>query len=76
MTAADTAAPNSSMQTSKASAVAPSVPPLRPRRKLFAALFVTFGLWVSAMLAMYFVTIFPHHHRLTIHVQPYESRPH
>ena len=34
--------------------------PLKPRRGLFVLLLTVFGLWVAALLVMYFTTVYPH----------------
>ena len=47
--------------------VAPDMPPRR-RRLLLAVLWVVFALWVAALLAMYFVTVYPQRH-------PHDGRP-
>ena len=33
--------------------------PFKPQRKLFVVLMIVFGLWVAALVAMYFGTVYP-----------------
>ena len=37
-------------------------PALRPRKRLFVALCVIFGLWVIFLIALYFKTVYPMRH--------------
>jgi len=48
------------------------VTPMRPRKGLFIALMTLFFLWVSAMLVMYFTTVYPHRHGAKPASQPSE----
>ncbi len=45
-----------------------SLMPPRRRRLIFAVLWVVFALWVAALLAMYFATVYPQRH-------PHDGRP-
>ena len=45
----------------------PTMPPRR-RRAVLAVLWVAFALWVAALLAMYFGTVYPQRH-------PHDGRP-
>jgi hypothetical protein len=38
---------------------APAAPPLAPRPRLFAGLLLALVLWLSALLTMYFLTVYP-----------------
>ena len=52
-------------------------PPMAPkkRRLTMAVLWVTFALWVAALLAMYFVTVYPQrHHGAAPSTQPLPSQ--
>ena len=46
----------------------PSVMPARRRRRILAALWVVFALWVATLLTMYFATVYPQRH-------PHDGRP-
>jgi hypothetical protein len=43
----------------------PRAEPLKPRPRLFAAQLANFAIWVGALLAMYFKTVYPNRHRAT-----------
>jgi hypothetical protein len=56
MSARKAAQPESSSPDPKGSA------PLKPRPKLFWALLIFFVIWIGALLALYFKTVYPHRH--------------
>jgi hypothetical protein len=46
------------------------LPPLKPRPRLFIGLGVLFALWITFLLVLYFITVFPHRHEKGPVTQP------
>jgi hypothetical protein len=60
-------------ETPPTPAVQPVFMPARRRRLLLAVLSLAFVLWVAALLAMYFLTVYPRRH--PAHGQPAVTPP-